>query len=132
MLDLITSYLSLVFTRNTVPRVIANHDLISIQVNISKPKRKPLTETFRHFWGYSKGILYNPLVSVSHTFNQIMETDDVDLQITVFNDLIKCLDKCASVVTRQITRPLAPCFSDDLRQAIKKRNDTLSKSRKQA
>lgn len=99
MLDLITSYLSLVFTRNTVPQVIANHDLISIQVNISKPKRKPLTETFRHFWGYSKDILYNPLVSVSHTFSQIMETDDVDLQTTFFNDLIKCLDKCASVVT---------------------------------
>ncbi len=36
-------------------------------------------------------------------FNQLLETDDVDVQINIFNDIfIKCLDSCAPVVTKQI------------------------------
>lgn len=82
----------------------------------------------RHAGGYSEDILCELLMSESYTFNQIMETDDVDLQTNIFNNTsIKCLDKCAPVVTREITRPFAPQFNDDSRQAIKKRDDTRSK-----
>ncbi len=77
LLDLvITNNPSLVLTKNVVPQVIADHDLISIVVSIRKPKRKPLTRTFRHLGGYSSDILYTLLMSESHTLNQIMETDD--------------------------------------------------------
>ncbi len=129
LLDLvITNSPNLVINKDVVPQVIADHDLISIFVNISKPKRKPLMKTFRHLGSYSSDILCTLLLSESYTLNQIMETDDVDLQINIFNDtFIRCLDKCAPVVTREINRPLAPWFNDDLRQAIKKRDDIRNK-----
>ncbi len=121
--DLVVTYNPrLVLTKNDVPQVITDHDLIRIKVKISKPKCKPLTRTFHHIEGYSKDILCNLLVSESHTFNQIMETDDVDQRTHILNNIfIQCLDNCAPVATRQIKRPFALWFNDDLREAIKKR-----------
>ncbi len=43
--------------------------------------------------------------------------------IRIFNeDFIKCLDICAPIVTKEIKRPYTPWFTDELRNAISKKN----------
>ncbi len=43
--DAVSSY-------DVVPQEISDHDLISIVVDISKPKRQPVVRNFRHFGDY--------------------------------------------------------------------------------
>ncbi len=53
-----------------------------------------------------------------------MRTDDVNQQLSIFNDsFIKYLDKCAPYVTKEITKRYAPWLNDDLRQAMRKRDE---------
>ena len=129
LLDLVvTNRVDLVLFKSVVPQVIADHDLISIKVNIRKPKRQPLTKTFRHLGKYNKDTLCEILLLESHNLKQIMETDDADLEINIFNDTFtRCLHKCAPFVTKEITKPFSPLFNEDLRQAIKKREDMRKK-----
>ncbi len=87
LLDLvINNKPDLVLAQSVIPQVIADHDLISIKVNIRKPKRKPVIKTFRHLGKYNKDTLCELLLLEAHNLNQIMETDDADLQINIFND----------------------------------------------
>ena len=129
LLDLIiTNKPDLVLVKSVVPQVIADHDLISIKVNIRKPKRQPVTKTFRHLGKYTKDTLCELLLLEAYNLNQIMESDDVDLQINIFNDTFtRCLDNCAPFVTKEIARPFTPWFNEDLRQAIQNRNDMRKK-----
>ncbi len=95
-----------------------------MKVNLSKPKREPLMKTFRHLG--NKDILCELFLSESYSLNHIMRTDDVNQQISVFNDsFIKCLDKCAPYVTKEITKPYAPWLNDDLRQAMRKKRPEI-------
>ncbi len=56
--------------------------------------------------------------------NKILFTDDVSKQVELFTEVfIKCLDACAPIATKEIKRPFAPCMNDDLRRAIKIRNN---------
>lgn len=49
LLDLVITYnADKILSHDVVPQVIADHDLISINVNITKPKRLPIVRTFRH------------------------------------------------------------------------------------
>ncbi len=59
-----------------------------------------------------------------YLIDQNMRTDDVNQQISIFNNsFIKCLDKCAPYVTKEITKPYPPWLNDDLRQAKRKRDE---------
>ena len=129
LLDLVvTNKPDHVLAKSIVPLVIADHDLISITIDITKPQRQPEIRTLRHFGRYNKDSLCELLLSESDNFNQIMDTDDVNLQVNIFNEIfISCLDKCAPLVTREVTRPAAPWLSDELRLAMKQRDDTRSK-----
>ncbi len=50
LLDLIiTNNPDIVLNHDVVPQVIADHDLISVQINVNKPKRQPIVRTFHHF-----------------------------------------------------------------------------------
>ncbi len=65
-------------------------------INIIKPRRQPLIKTFQQLRNYSKDIHCSLLMSEYHSFNKILETDDVSLQVHIFNEnIIKCLDICA-------------------------------------
>ncbi len=44
----------MILAHDVVPQVIADHDLISIKVNISKPKRKHVIKTLRYLGNYSR------------------------------------------------------------------------------
>ncbi len=74
-----------------------------------------MIKTFRQLGKYNKDTLCDLLLLEAHNLNQIMETDDVDLQINIFNyTFTGCLDECAPFVTKVITRPLSPWFNEDL------------------
>ncbi len=63
-----------------------------------------------------------------NSFTHLLETDDVDVQISISNDsFIKCLDKCAPIVTKEVTRSSTPSFNNDVSLVIQKRNDLPSK-----
>ncbi len=114
-----------------VPQVIADHDLIGIKINLRKPKREPLVKTFRHFDSYNKDIVCDLLLSESYSLNRIIRTDDVNQQISIFNNsFIKCLDKCAPNVTEEITKHHAPWLNDDLRQAMRKKDEARNNQKR--
>ncbi len=103
---IITNNLDLVLTKVFVPNLISDHDLIVIKINITEPRRQPLIKTFRQLRNYSKDILCNLMISECHSFNKILDTDNVNLQVHMFNEnFIKCFDICAHVVTKEIKRP---------------------------
>ena len=124
LLDLIiTNNPDLVLAKVVVPNLVSDHDLIGIKINITKPRRQPLIKTFRQLTNYNKNILNNLIMSEYHSFNKILDTDNVNHQVYIFNEnFIKCLDVCAPFVTKEIKRPYAPWFTDELRDAIRKKN----------
>ncbi len=102
------------------------HELISVTVNVTKPKRQPVKITFRHQGGSCKVKLCS-LLKNSHDVNNILFTDDVNKQFEFFPEVfIKCLDACALIVTQEIKRSLTPSMNDDLRRAIKIRINAQS------
>ncbi len=121
----ITNKNYIITTHDVIPQVIA--DLISVTVNVTKPKRQPVKRTFRHLGGYCKLKLCSLLLKNSHYINKILFTDDVNKQVGLFTEVfIKCLDACAPIVTKEIKRPFAPWMNDDFRRAINIRNNAQS------
>ncbi len=49
---IVTNKSDAVSSCDVVPQEISDHDLISIVVDISKPKRQPVVRNFRHFGDY--------------------------------------------------------------------------------
>ena len=129
LLDLaITNKPDTVLSHDVVPQEVADHDLISITVDIRKPKRSPVIKTFRHLGLYTKDNLCFKLLQKTDDFNKILNSDDVNMQITIFNTtFIDCLNECAPVVTKEIKRPYAPWMNDSIREAMKVRNATQAK-----
>ncbi len=121
----ITNKNDIITTHDVIPQVVADHDLISVTVSVTKPKRQPVKRTFRHLGGYCKLKLCSLLIENSHYMNKILFTDDVNKQVGLSTEVfIKCLDACAPVVTKEIKRSFAPWMNDDLRRTIKIRNNT--------
>ncbi len=108
-----------------VPQEIADHDLISIVVDVSKPKRQPIIRTFRHLGNYSSDAFCSSLLQSIHCFNRILLTDDVNTQVDIFTTtFIDCLNECAPFVTKEVKRPFAQWMNDELRGAMRIRNNT--------
>ena len=129
LLDLvITNKPDIINSWDVVPQEIGDHDLISITVNITKPKRPPVVRSFRQLGNYTKDAFCFKLLQKTQYFNEIMDTDDVNTQVNIFTEnFIKCLDDCAPLVTKSITRPFAPWMNDDIREAKILRNNTRIK-----
>ncbi len=71
LLDLvITNNPGIVLNHDVVPQVIADHDLISVEINVKKPKRQPVVRTFRHLRDYSKDIFSSILLQNSPIMNK--------------------------------------------------------------
>ena len=74
--------------------------MISIYVNIRKPKRKPEIRTYRCQKNYSQNNLCNLLLNESSNLNNVLETDDVNMQVEIFTETFDyCLNICALTVT---------------------------------
>ncbi len=78
----ITNKNYIITTHDVIPHVIT--DLISVTVNVTKPKRQPVKRTFRHLGGYCKLKLCSLLLENSHYINKILFTDDVNKQVGLF------------------------------------------------
>ena len=105
----------------------SDHELISTEINVSKPKRKPEVKTFRSLKNYSSTILCNKLMDEIPVLNGILNTDDVNTQSRILSNSFKlCVDSCAPIVTQVITRPPAPWMTQEIKTEMDIR-DTLKK-----
>ena len=105
------------------PSPFADHKMISIYVNIRKPKRKHEIRTYGCQKNYSQNNLCNLLLNESFNLNNILETDDVIIQVEIFTETFNyCLNICAPTVTREITRPFAPWIDQELKEIIGDKN----------
>ena len=66
---------------------IADHDLLTLTVDITKPKRPPITKTFREMKNYSPELFYNLLISESNTLDNFYITDNVNTQVEIRNNV---------------------------------------------
>ncbi len=88
LLDLIiTNNAEIILTHDVVPQVIADHDLISIKVNISKAKRRPVIKTLRYLGNYSQDRFCSILIRNSPGMYIILLTDNVEQQVEIFNNV---------------------------------------------
>ena len=120
----ITNKPDMVIKSDVEPSSVADHEVISLIINIRKPKKEPVTRTFRTHRNYSQDIFCNLLLDNSYTLNGILFTDNVSLQVDIFSRIFNnCLDECAPMVTTEITRPPAPWIDDDLKKCICEKNE---------
>ena len=99
---------------------ISDHEMISLIVNLSKPKREKEIKTFRSLKDYSQETFCNILLDKKDLFDQILKTDDVNVQEDIFTtNFMSSLDSCAPIVTKTITRPPAPWMTDEIRSEIR-------------
>ena len=130
LIDLIiTNKSQSILHSDTIPCPVADHELISVTVNLKKPKRLPTVKTFRDLTTYSPETLCTLLRQQSHILNRIFTTDNVDTQVNIFtNTFNNCLDKCAPLVTKEVKRPFAPWISEHLRALMRERDTAQKKS----
>lgn len=123
---IITNNPTLVINTDVIPSAIADHDLITLTVNISKPKHTPVLKTVRDLQEYTPDTLCSLLSNNIGTLNTILHTDDVNVQTnTLTSVMTKCLDICAPITTKVIRRPPAPWLNEETLQAIQQKNDIL-------
>ncbi len=120
LLDVIANKADVIISHNVVPQVVSDHDLIIITVNVSKPKRRPNSRTFRHLGNYFKDDFCSPIFESSHEMNRILTTDNVNKQVEIFTNLIvKFLDQCAPAVTEKAKRPFTTWLNDEILKTMR-------------
>ena len=104
---------------------VADHELITVTVNLKKPKRPPTIKTFRDLTTYSPDLLSCLLKQQSYNLNKIFTTDNVDTQVNIFTNIFNnCLDDCAPLTTKEVKRPFAPWIDENLRALMHERDTT--------
>ncbi len=126
LLDLvITNKSESILHSDTIPCPVADHELVTVTVNLQKPKRSPIVKTFRDLTDYSPNTLCSLLSQHRRSLNQIFVTDDTNIQVNIFTEIFnKCINECAPLVTREVRRPFAPWIDEHLRALIRERNTT--------
>ena len=95
------------YNLKVVPCPIADHELITVKVDIAKPKRQPVMKTFRSMKTYNINRFCDILLNRAPDFNLILNTDNIDIQVDIFTKTFcTSLDECAPFVTQEISRPL--------------------------
>lgn len=109
--DIITSL-------DVVHSPVADHELTSAWLHISKPKKN-----IKRFGATIAKMTCKSLLNEISTLNSILQTyDDMQVFFILTNNFMKCMDICASIVTRKVTRPSVPWTTDDIRAAVKTRD----------
>ncbi|MEL6989243.1 MAG: hypothetical protein AAGK97_15635, partial [Bacteroidota bacterium] len=123
----ITNNTDIVVHTDVIPCNVADHELLTLTVNLTKPKIAPVTRTFRCRKHYSPEILCNALLDNQAHLNTLMNTDDVNVQVDHFTHVFKtCLDSCAPIITQEIKRPPAPWLTQEIKEAMKSRDQLHS------
>lgn len=93
---IITNKHKLVLKSEVFPHLIADHDLITTTINITKPKSSPIVRTFRELKQYDKGTFCEHIIDETTNLNKILITDNVNEQVNTLTKVLnKCLDRCA-------------------------------------
>ncbi len=117
--SLVTNRLDTILLKDVIPSDIADHDLITATVNITKPKRKPVMKTLRHLDAYSKDVFCDALLTATPALNVISSTDDVDFQARTLTSVhTNCFDYFDPLVTTVIKKPFAPWINDEFREVM--------------
>ncbi len=88
LLDLIvTNSAALVLDHDIILCPIPDHDLLTLTLDIAKPKRLPITKTIREMKSYSPELFCNSLMSEKETLDNIYVTDNVNTQVEILNDV---------------------------------------------
>ena len=127
LLDMIiTNNRETIISSDVEPCPIADHDLITVTVNLRKPKRAAaVTKTTRCMADYSPDSFCNILSQESNSLREVFNTDDVDKQVGIFTNTFRCcLNTCAPFKTKKIRRPHAPWMTEDIKSAMRERNNT--------
>ena len=126
----ITNKQQMIVYSDVISCPIADHELVTLQIDISKPRRVPVKRTFRCLKHYSQNSFCNTLLNKASDFNCILQTDNVDVQVNIFTKtFVCCLDECAPFVTQEITRPPAPWINDNLKTEMKARDDLQKRAK---
>lgn len=129
LIDLIiTNRTNFVIQSDVLSSPIADHELLTATINLRKDKYTPNFKTFRCHENYSQNNFCELLLNESQFLNTILNTDDVNEQVHIFNNtFIKCLDVCAPFKTKEMKRPPAPWIDSEIREAMKVREDLHKK-----
>ena len=124
LLDLIiANNVDMIVQSDVIPSPIADHEVTSMLINIRKPKNKPVIRTYRCRKNYTQDLFCNLLLNENLTLNDILYTDNVNIQVDILTVTFnKCLNECAPIVTREITRPFSPWINQALRRIIDNKN----------
>ena len=124
LLDLIiTNDINMIVQSEVTPSPIADHEMVSILINIRKPEKKLEVRTYRCRKNYSPSIFCNLLLNEFPILNNILNTDDANKQVKILTETFNCcLNECAPVVTREISRPFAPWIDHSLKSKIDEKN----------
>lgn len=117
---------------------IAGHDLLAITYNIQTIKTSPRLITFRNFANCDCASLANSVTSflqeidVGPTDLAPLGTMPIDTLISRFyTGITAALDLHAPITTKQVTRPMAPWLTSEIRTKLKER-DMLYKNSKRS
>ena len=131
--QIITNSPQKILYSDVLPGPIADHELITITIDMKKPKRRLILRTFRSMKNYTPNILCNLILDESHILNFIFRTDDIGNQVDIFTSVFtKCINSCAPMVTKEIRRPNAPWITDSIKEDMEIRDElqrTLKKNR---
>ena len=132
LIDLmITNNKDMIAAIDVIPSPIADHEAISVKLNIKKPRRPPTIKTYHCLKNYSREIICNLLMNETSILNEILNTDDVSKQVHIFdNVMLKCINICAPLVTQEITRPPAPWITQDIKVSMRKRDELQMHTKK--
>ena len=125
---IITNKPDILINTEVIPHPIADHELISATLNITKPKFPRKIKTIRELKNYSSDTLCNSILNNINYMNEMFLTDDVNKQASILTSVLnQCLDQCAPIVTKVISRPPSPWMNNHLKEAIQSKNEDREK-----
>ena len=124
LIDLIiTNKRDFIIHSDAMPCPVADHELITVTINVRKEKRTPCMKTFRSLERYSQDRFCQLLLDCSFLLKDILETDSVNDQVQIFTYVfINCMDTCAPFVTKVIKRPPAPWIDTQIKASMRVRD----------
>ncbi len=91
---IITNKPHIVLSSDVIPHYVADHDFITITINIRKPKFSTTLNFFRDLSPCDEDTFCWQLLSEVDNLNQILNTDNVNEQLNTLKSVINCLDSC--------------------------------------
>ncbi len=118
----ITNMPNIISDSYIIPGVVADHDLIGVFVDISKPKGQPVTKTKRDLRNYSSENLCTHNSNETLKLIQILHKDNVNKQVLLLTWVMTDnINQCGPMTNVTLRRPTAPWINNEVKEAILER-----------